>query len=391
MQETNVNGVITLMNKKYLYPKEYYLKGNNELILKNQQVLNEYIAEKVKLLIASVDKNSVIIEIILDVKELVEFDMNNSSIIGMPISKEYQKELVQRYDIVYVLGNIFSEYHLDLINNHKENIPSIDYTKYVIDYNELYDEALTDYFKKLLNIKFDDIFGFKSNRKKNKNLYDFNTLMETVIQFLTEYRGVTFPMPSPIPEEIKPTYRNMSYLASFTFPALIERTILDYLRDYYLKLGIKLLSEKDVETFNNDDNERRAMAQIHSNGSISFFDGDMLMLIIIDMIKKYKVLNKDEIMIFDHKMTIGQILFISQDNVPSYFEKYFKKEYFYLLNRMFSFLNTRNNTMHLVNSNENYFSLEVSAILLQLYWLITNEEVFDLKKLEMDYETRGCD
>lgn len=48
---------------------------------------------------------------------------------------------------------------------------------------------------------------------------------------------------------------------------------------------------------------------------------------------------------------------------------------------MLNFLNTRNNTMHLINSNENYFSLEVSAILLQLYWLITNKEVFDLKKI----------
>ena len=92
MQETNISGVITLMNKKYLYPKEYYLKGNNELILKNQQIINEYITEKIKLLIASVEKSSVIKEIILDVKELVEFDMNNSSIIGMPISKAISAE-----------------------------------------------------------------------------------------------------------------------------------------------------------------------------------------------------------------------------------------------------------------------------------------------------------
>lgn len=385
MQETNISGVITLMNKKYLYPKEYYLKGNNELILKNQQIINEYITEKIKLLIASVEKSSVIKEIILDVKELVEFDMNNSSIIGMPISKEYQKELVQRYDIVYVLGSIFSEYHLDLINNHKENIPSVDYTKYVIDYNELYDEALTDYFKKLLNIKFDDIFEFKANRKKNRNLYDFNTLLETmyggresVIQFLTEYRGTTFPMPSPIPEKIKPTYRNISYLASFTFPALIERTILDYLRDYYLKLGIKLLSEKDIKIFNDDDNERRAMAQIRSNGSISFFDDDMLMIIIIDMIKKYEVFSKDELMIFNKGLTLGKVLHCSKkDNSPSFFAKHFKKEYFYLLERIFNYLNTRNNTMHLINTNENYFSIEFSSILLQLYWLSISEEIFN--------------
>lgn len=373
------------MNKKYLYPKEYYLKGNNELILKNQQIINEYIAEKVKLLIASVEKNSVIIEIILDVKELVEFDMNNSSIIGMPISKEYQKELVQRYDIVYVLGSIFSEYHLDLINNHKENIPSIDYAKYVIDYNELYDEALTDYFKKLLNIKFDDIFEFKANRKKNRNLYDLDTFMETmyggresVIQFLTEYRGTTFPMPSPIPKEIKPPFRNISYLASFAFPALIERTILDYLRDYYLKLGIKLLSEKDIKIFNDNDNERRAMAQIRSNGSISFFDDDMLMIIIIDMIKKYEVFSKDELMIFNKRLTLGKILYCSKkDNSPSFFAKHFKKEYFYLLERIFNYLNTRNNTMHLINTNENYFSIEFSSILLQLYWLSISEEIFN--------------
>lgn len=385
MQETNISGVITLMNKKYLYPKEYYLKGNNELILKNQQIINEYITEKIKLLIASVEKSGVIKEIILDVKELVEFDMNNSSIIGMPISKEYQKELVQRYDIVYVLGSIFSEYHLDLINNHKENIPSIDYAKYVIDYNELYDEALTDYFKKLLNIKFDDIFEFKANRKKNRNLYDLNALMETmyggresVIQFLTEYRGTTFPMPSPIPEEIKPRYRNISYLASFTFPALIERTILDYLRDYYLKLGIKLLSEKDIKIFNDNDNERRAMAQIRSNGSISFFDDDMLMIIIIDMIKKYEVFSKDELVIFNNSLTLGKILYCSKkDNSPSFFAKHFKKEYFYLLERIFNYLNTRNNTMHLINTNENYFSIEFSSILLQLYWLSISEEIFN--------------
>ena len=192
---------------------------------------------------------------------------------------------------------------------------------------------------------------------------------ESVIQFLTEYRGATFPMPSPIPEEIKPTYRNKSYLASFTFPALIERTILDYLRDFYLKLGIKLLSEKDIEIFNNDDNERRAMAQIRSDGSISFFDDDMLMLIIIGMIEKYKVLSIDEISIF-------------KNNLTSFFAKHFKNEYFYLLERMFNFLNTRNNTMHLINTNENYFSIEFSSILLQLYWLSISEEIFDLK---------GCD
>ena len=41
-------------------------------MLKNQKVLNEYITEKIKLLITSVKKNSIIKEIILDVKELVE-------------------------------------------------------------------------------------------------------------------------------------------------------------------------------------------------------------------------------------------------------------------------------------------------------------------------------
>ena len=60
----------------------------------------------------------------------------------------------------------------------------------------------------------------------------------------------------------------------------------------------------------------------------------------------------------------------------------FKKEYFYLLERMFKFLNTRNNTMHLINTNENYFSINFSSILLQLYWLSISEEIFNLK---------GCD
>lgn len=386
------------MDKKYLYPKEYNVKGNNELLLNNQKVINEYIKEKSELLINSDNKSTIISEIIKNIKELIEYDINNSTIISIPLDEEVKKILIQKHDMVYMLGNILLEYHLDLITNHKDDIQNIDYIKHVIDYNELYDEALTDYFKSLLNIDFDDKFGFKEKRVKNIDFSRPDNMMkaicgekENTIKIIKEFNGIVRAMPFPIPDDIKPKYRKKSYLASFTFASLIERTIIDFFRDYYIDLGIKLLSKMDIETFNEDDIERRIMSQIRSNGTIIFFDDDAFLSIIIDMIKKYKVLNKDEIMIFDHKMTIGQILFISQDNVPSYFEKYFKKEYFYLLNRMFSFLNTRNNTMHLVNSNENYFFLEVSAILLQLYWLITNEEVFDLKKLEMDYETRGCD
>lgn len=206
--------MVAIINKKYLYPKEYFLKGNNELILKNQQCINEYIEKKTKLLINSDNKSSVISEIILEIKELVEFDMDNSQIIGMPVEENFQKELIQKHDIIYVLGNIFSEYHLDLIKNNKDNIPNIQYLKYVIDYNELYDESLTDYFKKLLNISFDDVFEFKKTRIKNKNINDLDSIMESMyggrentIQILTECRGISFPMPNPIPEDIKPKKR----------------------------------------------------------------------------------------------------------------------------------------------------------------------------------------
>ena len=51
------------MNKKYLYPKECFLKGNNELMLKNQKVLNQYITEKIKLLITSVNFSSILLQL----------------------------------------------------------------------------------------------------------------------------------------------------------------------------------------------------------------------------------------------------------------------------------------------------------------------------------------
>jgi len=377
--------VITIINKKCLYPKEYYLKGNNELILKNQQIINEYIKEKTKLLINSINKNTVISAIILEVMELSEYDINNSSIIGMSVSKKLQDELIKKHDIIYVLGNIFSEYHIDLINNNKNNIPSINYLKYVIDYNELYDEAITDYFKKLLHIGFDDTFDFKVNRNKNSNLYNFDSLIESMyggrestIQVFTEYRGISLPMPSPIPDDIMSKSKGSSYLASFAFPAFIERTIIDYLRDYYIDLGINLLSKKNIETFNNNEDERRAMTQIRSNGQITFFDSDLFITIIINMLKKYKIFSKEELEIFNSRITIGAIFHISNTGEKnSIFKKHFKSEYYYLFERMFRFLNTRNNTMHLNNTNENYFSIEFSSILLQLFWLSISGEVFN--------------
>ena len=49
------------MNKKYLYPKECFLKGNNELMLKNQKVLNEYITEKIKITIFDINGTFVLL------------------------------------------------------------------------------------------------------------------------------------------------------------------------------------------------------------------------------------------------------------------------------------------------------------------------------------------
>lgn len=302
-----------MLNKKYLYPKEYYVKGNNELLLKNQKVINEYIKEKSELLINSDYKSSVISEIINEVNELIEYDINNSTIISIPLDKEAKKILIQKHDIVYIIGNILLKYHLDLITNHKDDIQNIDYIKHVIDYNELYDEALTDYFKSLLNIDFDDKFGFKEKRIKNVDFNRPDNMLksmigekENTIKMIVDYRGIVRALPSPCPNEIKPKDRKKAYLASFAFASLIERTIIDFLRDYYFDLGIKLLCEKDIETFD-DDNERRVMTQVRSNRTILFFDDDAFWSNILNMIKKYKVFNKDEIKIFDNEMTIGKI------------------------------------------------------------------------------------
>jgi len=376
-----------MIDKKYLYKKEYYVKGNYELILKNPQLINEYIDEKANLLIKSNDKNHVISEIILDIINLIDFDINNSSVIGMPISSKIKCKLVQKYDIIHILGNIFLEYHLDLINNNRRKIPSVNYRKYVIDYNNLYDEALTDYFKKILNKDFDDTFNFKKNRINNINLYDLDNIFESlygnrenIIQILTEYRGTTIPMPSSIPNEIKEKERNNSYLASFVFPALIERNIIDHLREYYFDLGIKRLSEKDSEIYNNDEIERKAMTQIRSEGKFTFFyDEEYFRSVIINMFKKYAVLNSSELEIFG-LITIGNIFNVSKKtNKPSFFAECFKKEYYYLYVKIFNFLNIRNNTMHLINTNENYFSVEFSSILLQLLWLSLDDKILDLK------------
>ena len=230
--------------ENYLYKKQFAIRTNGTLLLLNQEKAKEYNNKKVNLLLSVKNREKIILRILKEFEEIYHYDLETAEI-TMTMEEKIRKIEILKEDIRFYLGGIFSNYHLELLKNNK-GIRIIDFRKFVMNYNELYDEALTDYFRVLTNREYMDIFKLKEMRKKNTNKIEQINLfpMEDAIYDIKDYKNTLVPFPVPIPEHLKPKIRGKSYLASYSFSAMIDYLLILKIISFYVRLGVKKIEEK---------------------------------------------------------------------------------------------------------------------------------------------------
>lgn len=367
--------------ENYLYKKQFAIRTNETLLLLNQEKAKEYSNNKVKLLLSAENKEKIILTILKEFEEIYHYDLETAEI-TFEIEEEVRKIEILKEDIRLYLGDIFSNYHIELLKNNK-GIRIIDFRKFVIDYNELYDEALTDYLRVLTKQDYIDIFKLKEMRKKNTNKIEQINLfpMEDAIYERKEYRGVLAPFPVPIPEHLKPNIKEKSYLASYSFSAMIDYLLILKIVSFYVRLGVKKIEEEKIKLTKNEqqmiDILKLDNVRIEKYGEKDWYG-------FIKKIFKKRDIFKDENIykIIEKKtsLTIGQI--ISADYEVT-MKSIIKEEYYQLMVELFDIhhLNIRNDIMHLNDANEDYFSIEFAAILLELLWIISSNKIFKEEEL----------
>ena len=130
-------------------------------ILKNPEPAIAYVKEKIDKLLKTKDDHTaqrdVKCQIFSDFKTIYEYDLNNAVFpepFGTFASQEAKEQLIKQKllyeDFQLYLGDIFVNYHCELAK--ARQMPTVDASPFVIDYNELVDIALAEYVRVLLRI-----------------------------------------------------------------------------------------------------------------------------------------------------------------------------------------------------------------------------------------------
>lgn len=383
-----------MLDKKYLYIKEFKYTNTGNLILMNPQMLLEYISEKVGKLLEthsnSEEQLHVKREIINDFFEMYEFDCKNAIVpepFGYFSNPKLEKEKIRKTDLMFdlfygIFGNIYSNYHEEIIKN---ELPiKLVYTQSsIINYNELYRIALNEYYRVFLKIDYPDILNLKK-------FYQEDKAVEIKIANQMSELGVPIGETEEIKnKEIIPKKDEHAYVSSYIFPALIEDTLGLHVRSrlfYTAMTKLGELKEKQNIVFEEDEerlykifckggykrvagNEKKTLKKLY-NMFIKYNaleeNSDYEMIIVGEAIENNK--NKSKKIM----RTIGGIIHSSYANQVVF------PEYIKLLDLMFSSdkLNIRNNIMHGVNQNYDYFAIGFTSVMLQILWDIGENVIF---------------
>ena len=144
-----------------LYKKEFAMTPYGGAILKNPEPAIAYVKEKIDKLLKTKDDHAaqrdVKCQIFSDFKTIYEYDLNNAVFpepFGTFASQEAKEQLIKQKllyeDFQLYLGDIFVNYHCELAK--ARQMPTVDASPFVIDYNELVDIALAEYARVLLRI-----------------------------------------------------------------------------------------------------------------------------------------------------------------------------------------------------------------------------------------------
>lgn len=355
----------------FLYKKNYIMNNKNNLYLTNTEPMLQYIDKKVVELMQEQDEEKraeLKTKILDDVYKIIKFDVKNFPNIE-PIGgfeSENEKKLfinkhITKLSLIYYLGNIYLNYHTNLILNPKlsKRIPVIANMKTTIRFEEIYDRALKEYL--------DTLYIGKQN-------------MDKLAQEMAK-NGQTKPI--VITNE-------HAYGTTFILPTLIERFLIIQLDSKIMHSLFEELSQKiKLEKITLTEEEQKFYDIFSSDEMVKEIPCSQKYgrKFLYDMFLKYKIVteeDKDTKLIFfkefidiengkNSKITLGNMI------TSKYINSFFKKEYSKLLNMLFKpeELNVRNNIAHANSENSDYLCLPITAIMMQLLWDILREDIFE--------------
>jgi hypothetical protein len=361
-----IKNIITKWAVSMLYKKEFAMSPYGGAFLKNPEPAIAYVKEKIDKLLKTKDDHAaqrdVKCQIFSDFKTIYDYDLNNAIFpepFGTFASQEAKEQLIKQKllyeDFQLYLGDIFVNYHCELAK--ERQMPTVDASPFVIDYNELVDIALAEYVRVLLRIPHP-----VQIRRKDITVAE---------HFTVECRGMELSIPTGrVQRQVH------ACAATFILPSLIEHYLLLYLENTVISQWINGMSGKRLNT------DEAALYQKFLDmkkigHGIMTGDRKTTMERIWDMGIKYSVFPEDcsmkEILCGrgGNFITLGTIL------KSTYARTRIKAEYLQILDYMFGkkLLNLRNSIAHGISTNYDYLSLAFVGIMVQMIWDISTNDV----------------
>lgn len=372
--------------KKYLYRKTYKKDENGRLVLINPELLIKYISEKSKELFESYrtkKQEEIKLEILNDFFRILKNDKKYEILpesIGTFNTKKdeehYINTTILSRTMSSYLGNIFTNYHAMLLKSNQMITEELNLSGIVIDYNDLYFRAMSDYFQILLTGEKD--IGYKYKNLIPKEFTDITT--EKTFKIET----------NEIPKEIKRPISQNSYTSTLSFPILIEKILTEKIYKKKLEEAFKkiddLLFYKAIE-LTKDEQILYNIINKPGDKILSGKSKDQLKKELYEMFLKYKAVNEedDKLILTGMSDKYGKLTLNSLIKTK-YSKNILKSEYYKLLIKIFDTtnLNYRNNVTHGNEPIYNCYDITFSAILLQIIWDIINNEAF-IEKIWLKY------
>lgn len=373
------------MPNELLYKKQWRVLQQRGIDIKNSEPLRAYIDKKVQILenthLKPEQKNEKN-NILSDFFEMYEFDSKNDEIprpfgyfSSIREMKEFQKRNLLLNELILCVGNIYSNYHEKIIKN-KMKIHCIDVPMISIDYNKLYMRAVNEYFGSYMNIDYPKILKFNNSNENSINQqYDYELV-------LREYRGAIVPLLTRVTEESNiPICQNSSFGTVYFLNALIERFLTIQVQSKLVHECIDKIIESKVKL---DSHEQEFINDFEPKGNKIIFASEFdCMKGLYDIFVKYNVMEKNPKyeMLLAGKNIYGKGIYVRTLGSiirTEYVKNIICPEQYRLIRTLFDTdkMNLRNNIMHGTNSLFNYFSINISAILMQLLWDIMDESIF---------------
>lgn len=373
------------MSNELLYKKQWRLLQRRGIDIKNSAPLKLYIDKKVQILekthLKPEQKNEKN-KILSDFFEMYEFDKKSNEIpipFGYFSSKkemdEFQKRDLLSKELILCVGNIYSNYHERIIKNSMK-IHCIDIPMLSIDYNRLYMRAVNEYVGSYMNIDYPNILNFKnSNKNSTDQQYDYEYV-------LREYRGAIVPLPTIVTEKSNiPICQNSSFGTVYFLNALIERFLTIQVQSKFVHKYIDKIIEGKFK-LNSHEQEIINYFEPRENKIIFASEFDC-MKELYDIFVKYKTMERNP----KHEMLLAGRNIYGKGNYVRTLGSIIRTEYvkeitcpeqYKLIRTLFDTdkMNLRNRIMHGTDSLFNYFSINISAILMQLLWDIMDESIF---------------